>query len=135
MEKVLIAERIPSPQEVIDNFKDPTAGAVVVFEGKPRNDNGIIALHYEVYDDMAIKEMKKIREEVLARTGAVELFIFHRKGEVKVGETSFVVIAFGKHRKETFSACQLAVDLVKERVPIWKREVYPDRLGDWILGI
>ncbi|HIP86784.1 MAG TPA: molybdenum cofactor biosynthesis protein MoaE, partial [Aquifex sp.] len=113
----------------------PTVGAVVIFEGRPRNDNGIVALHYEVYEDMAIKELHKIREEVLARTGAIELFIFHRKGEVKVGETSFVVIAFGKHRRETFSACQLAVDLVKERVPIWKREVYPDRLGDWILGI
>jgi len=135
MEKVLIAEKIPSPQEVVNNFKDPTAGAVVIFEGKPRNDNGIIALHYEVYDEMALRELQKIREEVLTRTGAVELFIFHRKGEVKVGETSFVVIAFGKHRKEAFSACQLAVDLVKEKVPIWKREVYPDRLGEWILGI
>ena len=135
MEKVLIAEKIPSPQEVVNNFKEPTAGAVVIFEGKPRNDNGIVALHYEVYDEMALKELQKIREEVLTRTGAVELFIFHRKGEVKVGETSFVVIAFGKHRKETFLACQLAVDLVKERVPIWKRKIYPDRLGDWILGI
>jgi molybdopterin synthase catalytic subunit len=135
MERILIAERIPSPREVIDNFRNPTVGAVVTFEGRPRNDNGIIALHYEVYDDMALKELKRVREEVLSRTGVLELFIFHRKGEVKVGETSFVVVAFGKHRREAFEACSLAVDLVKERVPIWKREVYPDRLGDWILGI
>ena len=135
MERILIAEEIPSPQEVVNSFKNPAVGAVVIFEGKPRDDNGIVALHYEVYDDMALNELRKIRREVLSRTGAVELFIFHRKGEVKVWETSFVVVALGKHRREAFEACALTVDLVKERVPIWKREVYPDRLGDWILGI
>lgn len=135
MERVLIAEKLPSPAEVIEKYKTPQTGAVVVFEGKPRNDNGIIALHYEVYDDMAIREMEKIREEILQRFDIQEIFLFHRKGEVKVGETSFVVIVFSKHRKEAFSACSEAVDLVKERVPIWKREVYKDRLGEWILGV
>ena len=135
MEPVLIAEKIPSPQEVVNNFKTPQTGAVVVFEGKPRDDKGIIALHYEVYDDMALREMEKIRREVLSQTGVLELCLYHRKGEVKVGETSFLVVVFSKHRKEAFQACALAVDLVKERVPIWKREVYKDRLGEWILGI
>jgi len=135
MERVLIAENIPSPSEVIEEHKSPQTGAVVVFEGKPRGDNGIVALHYEVYDDMAIREMEKIRKEILKRFPIQEIFLFHRKGKVRVGETSFVVVVFAKHRREAFLACSTAVDLVKERVPIWKREVYKDRLGEWILGV
>ena len=133
--KVYIGEKIPSPEEVVKAFSKPNAGAVVVFEGRPRNDNGIIALHYEVYDDMALREMERIREKVLSQTGVLEVCLYHRKGEVRVGETSFLVVVFSKHRKEGFEACSLAVDLVKERVPIWKREVYKDRLGKWILGV
>ncbi len=133
--KVYIGEQIPSPEEVVKTFSRPDAGAVVIFEGRPRDDKGIVALHYEVYDDMALRQLEKIREEVLFQTGVYEICLYHRKGEVKVGETSFLVVVFSKHRREGFEACSLAVDLVKERVPIWKREVYKDRLGDWILGV
>ena len=133
--KVYIGEQIPSPEEVVKTFSRPDAGAVVIVEGRPRDDKGIVALHYEVYDDMALRQLEKIREEVLFQTGVYEICLYHRKGEVKVGETSFLVVVFSKHRREGFEACSLAVDLVKERVPIWKREVYKDRLGDWILGV
>jgi len=133
--KVRIGETIPNPEEVVKSFSRPDAGAVLIFEGRPRDDNGIVALRYEAYDDMALREMEKIREEVLSRTGVFEICLYHRKGEVKVGETSFLVVVFARHRREAFEACSLAVDLVKERVPIWKREVFEDRLGDWILGV
>jgi len=132
--KVFIGEKIPSPEEVIKSYYQPLAGAVITFEGKPRADGGITALHYEVYDDMALRELEKIRKEVLKKTGVLEICLYHRKGEVKVGETSFLVVVFSKHRKEGFEACSLAVDLVKERVPIWKREVRKEGLGKWILG-
>jgi len=135
METVAIAETIPETSEVVESFKTPQTGAVVVFEGKPRNDKGIEALYYEVYDDMAQKEMEKIRREALEKFGVMEVCIYHRKGEVKVGETSFLVVVFSKHREEAFKSCSYVVDEVKKRVPIWKREVYKDRLGEWILGI
>jgi molybdopterin synthase catalytic subunit len=135
MERVFIGEHLPSISKIVEQYKTPQTGAIVIFEGKPRNDNGIIALHYEVYNEMAIRELKKIREEILKKFDIQEIFLFHRKGEVKIGETSFVVVVFSKHRKEAFLACSEAVNLVKERVPIWKREVYKDRLGEWILGV
>ncbi len=133
--KVDIGEKIPSPEEVVKTFSLPNAGAVVIFEGRPRDDKGIVALLYEAYDDMALRQLERIREDVISQTGVLEVCLYHRKGEVKVGETSFLVVVFSKHRREGFEACSLAVDLVKERVPIWKREVYKDRLGDWILGV
>jgi len=53
---------------------------------------------------------------------------------VKVGEPSFLVVVYGGHREETFSACRYVVDEVKKRAPIWKKEVYKDGKGEWILG-
>ena len=135
MEKVVISEYIPPTGEVIEAFKNPRTGAVVLFEGKPRNDNGIIALKYEVYDDMALKELNRIREEALKKYPILEAFIFHRKGKVEVGETSFKVIVFAKHRKEAFEACSYIVEEVKKRVPIWKKEIFENGEGEWILGV
>jgi molybdopterin synthase catalytic subunit len=134
MERVVLAEELPEgfPKKF---FSDPLSGALVIFEGRPRNDGDIGALYYEVHDSMALKELKRIREEALERFPVREIFIFHRKGLVKVGETSFVVAVYAKHRKEAFECCSWVVDEVKKRVPIWKREVKEDgSLGEWILG-
>ena len=136
MERVSIVEKIPTVEEIEKSYKNPKAGAVVYFIGRPRDDNGITALLYEVYDDMALKELRKIRKEALERFPVEEVFIFHAKGEVKVGNSSFLVAVFSKHRREAFECCSWIVGEVKKRVPIWKREVYSDgRLGEWILGI
>ena len=37
------------------------------------------------------------------------------------------------HRKEAFAACQYFIDELKQRVPIWKKEITPD--GEfWVEG-
>ncbi|MEO2153565.1 MAG: molybdenum cofactor biosynthesis protein MoaE [Aquificota bacterium] len=132
--RVVIDKTIPDLKEVFENFNDPTAGGVVIFEGRPRNDNSIVALFYEAYLPMALKELEKLRKEALEKFPVKEIFIFHRVGKIKVGETSFRVIVFAPHRREAFECCSWVVDRVKERVPIWKKEIYPSSEGDWILG-
>ena len=59
--------------------------------------------------------------------------IVHRYGEFKVGdELVFVAISAG-HRREAFEACQYFIDELKQRVPIWKKEVTPDG-SYWVEG-
>ena len=115
----------------------PDCGASVIFTGIPRSapeDGDVKELHYEAYPEMAIKEMKRIREEALERFGVKEVFIHPRLGGVPVGEPSFLVIVFGGHRDETFRACRYAVDETKKRAPIWKKEVHRSGKGEWVLG-
>ncbi|RME09169.1 MAG: molybdenum cofactor biosynthesis protein MoaE, partial [Aquificota bacterium] len=110
-------------------------GACVVFLGIARSapeDGDVIELHYEAFPEMAIKVMEEIREETLKTFPIREVFIHHRLGVVKVGEPSFMVVVFGGHRDETFRACRYAVDEVKKRVPIWKKEVFSDGKGEWV---
>ncbi|WP_333784631.1 molybdenum cofactor biosynthesis protein MoaE [Thermocrinis sp.] len=121
--------------KVLSSYDVPAdCGANVVFLGIAREDNGVKELHYEAFPEMAIKVMQEIRQEAFDKFPVKEIFVHHRLGVVKVGEPSFMVVVYGGHREETFSACRYVVDEVKKRVPIWKKEVFANGKAEWVLG-
>ena len=106
-------------------------GGLATFVGTVRNNaqgQQIQHLEYSAYKPMAQAEMQRIADEVRARWG-VPCAMAHRLGLLHVGQASIVVAVAAPHRKEAFAACQWAVDEVKSRVPIWKKEVATD--GSW----
>ncbi|MCS6876169.1 MAG: molybdenum cofactor biosynthesis protein MoaE [Aquificaceae bacterium] len=125
-------------ERTLSGYEPPQeCGASVIFLGIARSapdDGGVLELHYEAFPEMAIKVMQVIREETLEKFSVTEVFIHHRLGVVKVTEPSFMVLVFGRHREETFRACRYAVDEVKKRVPIWKKEVFQDGTYRWVQG-
>jgi molybdopterin synthase catalytic subunit len=57
--------------------------------------------------------------------------IYHRVGRLELGELPVIIGVSSPHRKIAFTACQYAIDTLKETVPIWKREFFED--GDvWV---
>ncbi len=115
----------------------PECGALATFTGIPRRapeDGDVEYLEYEAYPEMALKVMGRIREDAIKKYGVKELIIHHRTGVVPVGEPSFLVVALGGHREETFLALRYAVDRTKEEAPIWKKEVFRDRSSRWKRG-
>jgi molybdopterin synthase catalytic subunit len=125
-------------ERILSDYRVPQdCGANVIFLGIARSapeDGDVKELHYEAFPEMAIKVMQEIREEALKLFSVKEIFIHHRLGVVEVGEPSFLVCVFGGHRDETFKACRYVVDEVKKRAPIWKKEVFSDGKGQWVLG-
>ncbi|HUP28427.1 MAG TPA: molybdenum cofactor biosynthesis protein MoaE [Chloroflexia bacterium] len=104
-------------------------GAVVTFIGSVRdNTEGrpVLALEYEAYGEMAEAEMARIGAEMLEKWGLHGIAMRHRVGKLAVGEISVVIAASAPHRAEAFSACSEALDLLKERVPVWKKEYFED---------
>ena len=57
--------------------------------------------------------------------------VFSRLGLVPVGEASVVVAISSTHRSESLDAVRYAIDSLKERVPIWKKEVYDQGSEEW----
>ena len=110
-------------------------GAVVTFSGNVRNHNRgreVDYLEYDAYRPMAERQLRKIGEEAVERWNC-RMAIQHRVGRLEVGESSVLVVAACAHRGDAFEACRYAIDTLKERVPIWKREVWKD--GEvWIEG-
>ena len=124
-----ITHRRLDPEQVTQQDKQDTNGAVVTFLGATRDNfegQRVLKLEYEAFEEMALKKLEEIRQEIMAEFGIEDIAIAHRIGPVDIGEISLVVAVASPHRKEAFFACHKLVDRLKETVPIWKKEVYED---------
>lgn len=122
---LLITEDPLDPGLLTASVRHPACGAIVTFEGDVRDRNeglDVEAVEYEAYADMAREMLQSIRDEVLARFPTARLAAAHRTGRLEVGEASVVVACAAPHRREAFAACRLAMDRIKEALPVWKRE-------------
>lgn len=118
-----------------DQFSNPEVGGVVVFEGKVRNHNDgkdVETLEYEVYPEMALTEGNKIIKKSLELFDVEEVFCIHRYGHLNIGDVAVLVVAFAKHRKEAFEACEYIINEVKHTVPVWKKEHYKSFPSEWV---
>ncbi len=88
-------------------------------------------IDYEAYASMAVREMTRIVDELRAEHPEVRLALAHRTGTLAVGDVSVIAAASAPHRPLAFEVCRAAIDRLKERVPIWKREHGPDGV-DWV---
>jgi molybdopterin synthase catalytic subunit len=113
------------------------AGAMVTFDGVVRDNSGgrrVVTLQYEAYAPMAVKEMRRVSEEIRVRWPEVErIGMIHRFGELAVSESSIVIVVTSPHRRVAFEACQYAIDRVKQTVPVWKKEIFEDG-EEWVEG-
>src|SRR4051812_10422262 len=115
--------------------RKPGCGAVVTFLGTVRDltgDEETVALEYEAYPAMAEQMMAAIVDEVAARWPVGNVALVHRLGRLEVGEISVAVAVSTPHRPDAFAACRYAIDRLKEVVPIWKKDVRPAGVSEWI---
>ncbi|HYO49056.1 MAG TPA: molybdenum cofactor biosynthesis protein MoaE [Chloroflexia bacterium] len=104
-------------------------GAVVTFVGTVRDNHQgrrVLALEYEAYPDMAVAEMRSIGCEMIRKWGLHGIAMRHRTGKLAVGEISVVIAVSSPHRREAFEACSEALDMLKQTVPVWKKEYFED---------
>lgn len=123
------------PFALLAAMGDTAAGACVTFEGRVRSQNdgrAVRALEYEAYAPLAEKEGARIMNELAARFQVLGAVCVHRTGRLELGELAVWVAVTAAHRGAAFEACRFAIDQVKERVPIWKKEHYGDGSTEWI---
>ena len=105
---------------------DPAFGAVLVFEGVARDNfegKQVTHLSYEAYTDMAVPVMEEIAREMTQRWSC-KVAMVHRLGEVPITEASVVIVVGTPHRGACYEASRYAIDELKKRVPVWKKENY-----------
>jgi molybdopterin synthase catalytic subunit len=109
-------------------------GAVALFLGVVRNENRgreVLRLEYEAYEEMALPLMEEIAAATALRFPVTDVRLVHRLGCLEIGEASVAVAVTSPHRGEAFAACRYAIDSLKARVPIWKKERYADG-SEWL---
>ena len=116
------------PGPMIQEARRDGDGGLAVFVGVVRDHADglpVDALLYEAYEPMAEKELERISGELARRYPEVRLLVRHRIGLLSVGEVAVAIVASSPHRAEAFGACRDAIEEIKARVPIWKKEIGP----------
>jgi MoaE-MoaD fusion protein len=129
----LLAEPL-SLDRVVAAVTGAGMGGVVTFTGAVRrHSRGVVVerLEYEAYEGMAVREMTRLCDEIEAEIPGTVLAVEHRVGVLAIGELAVVIAAAAPHRAEAFAACRAMIDRLKDRVPIWKKEVGEDG-AEWI---
>ena len=111
-------------------------GAVIVFEGVVRNNSGgrqTRYLDYECYAPLAVRQLEEIGRDILSRFDIHGIALVHRVGRLSIREASVSIVVGSAHRHSAYEASLEAIDAVKRRVPVWKKEHFVD--GEvWVEG-
>jgi molybdopterin synthase catalytic subunit/molybdopterin converting factor small subunit len=112
---------------VVDEVRSDRAGAIATFVGTTRVESRgrtVEHLDYEAYEGMAEQVMAEIADELKQRYDLCDIAIHHRTGRVEIGDASVVIAISAPHRQDALAACKDAIDTLKTKVPLWKKEVY-----------
>jgi len=107
----------------------PGAGAVLTFLGIARDHfegRPVVALEYEAYPELAVPVLEEIAAELHRRWPGARVAMVHRTGRLEISEPSVVITVATPHRAACYEASRFAIDTLKARLPVWKKEVYAD---------
>ena len=124
----------PLDPSTVDEFVwRAEAGAVVSFQGIVRDHDGgrgVVSLDYRAHP--AAEEFLRQCCEEVARTTGLRVAAQHRVGSLTIGDLALIAAVAAPHRAEAFAACAELVEIIKARVPIWKRQHFTDGASEWV---
>jgi molybdopterin synthase catalytic subunit len=118
--------------QLVAHVQHDGIGAVATFLGTVRDLNDgrrVTGIDYEAYQPMAEVQLREIVDEVQTHWDGLRIAIVHRVGTLRVGEISVAIACAHARRAPAADAMRTAIEALKVRVPIWKREHYAD--GEW----
>jgi molybdopterin converting factor subunit 1 len=124
--KIAVLAEPLSLDQVIAAVEGPERGGIVTFTGVVRrqgNHGEVVRLIYEAYVQMAEEVLAEIAVEIEREIPGAQVAVHHRVGSLAIGEVAVVIAAAAPHRAEAFEACRAAIDRLKRRAPIWKKEI------------
>ncbi|MDR3300834.1 MAG: molybdenum cofactor biosynthesis protein MoaE [Candidatus Accumulibacter sp.] len=101
-------------------------GGIATFIGCARDFSGdreVKAIGFDAHPAMALSELQKLRSEAIERFGLIDARVVHRIGTVPAGDDIVFIAAAAEHRAPALQACHWLIDGLKERAPIWKKEI------------
>ncbi|MGV0603029.1 molybdenum cofactor biosynthesis protein MoaE [Mycolicibacterium sp. XJ1904] len=112
-----------------------SAGAVVTFSGVVRDHDGgrsVLRLEYSAHPS-AVQTLAEVAAEIAADADGVRaIAVSHRIGALEIGDAALVAAVAADHRAAAFQTCARLVDVVKERLPVWKHQFFADGSDEWV---
>ena len=131
----------PISQKLISRLIEKTGGKTdsgghMLFLGQVRADEiqgkKVKSIEYSAYSELVNAEAEKIKKTIYAEFSDVKsVEIVHSTGLVNAGEISLLVFVSAGHRQQAMQACSKTVELIKEKFPVWKKEIFDDDSHKW----
>jgi molybdopterin synthase catalytic subunit len=124
-----------SPAALLAEVSGPEMGGCCLFLGTVRDapeDDGVTGIEYSAYDAMAVPEFERILAETRRQWPAARCAVRHRLGLVPTEEASIGIAVAAPHREAAFAACRYVIEAVKQRLPVWKKELRADGSTLWV---
>jgi molybdopterin synthase catalytic subunit len=131
---VLTREPI-SPAALLAEVASPECGGTCLFLGTVRDgpeDGGVTGIEYSAYEPMAVAELDRIHAEAVKRWPGARIAVRHRLGLVATEDASIGIAVAAPHREAAFAACRYVIEAVKQRLPVWKKELRADGTMLWV---
>jgi molybdopterin synthase catalytic subunit len=123
-----------SVDEVLAAVSDAAAGGVTLFLGAVRDhdeNKSVTGLEYSAHPT-ALDQLADVAEEVGREYDVLAVAAVHRVGQLAIGDAAVVVATAAAHRGEAFEASRALIDRLKQRVPIWKHQLFADGTDEWV---
>jgi molybdopterin synthase catalytic subunit len=131
---VALREQPLDVAEVTEAVSDPAAGGLAVFIGAVRDHDAgqhVLRLEYSAHPT-AERRLAEVAAEVAAEFDVVAVAAVHRLGVLDIGDLAVVSAVSAAHRDTAFEASRALIDRLKQRVPIWKHQLFLDGTDEWV---
>jgi molybdopterin synthase catalytic subunit len=135
--RALVVEITEKPIN-IDDIKSKVwsanCGALIEFQGLVRDhdhDRSVTRLEYEGHESAQFV-VNEICQTTADRFPKVRIGVSHRLGALAIGDLAFYVVTAAAHREEAFEVNRLLVEEVKEKIPVWKNQIFADGSNEWV---
>ena len=96
-------------------------GAFITFIGTVRDENGIEALSFDIYEPILKKWFDSWQEKAKNRGAIVKMA--HSIGDVPIGKSSYIAAVISPKRRVALELIEEFVEDFKANAPIWKYDV------------
>lgn len=113
--------------EIVQKIKTKETGAIVSFMGFVRGkskDKIVDKFEIQVSEEMAVRQLEKIRAKTLQKFRVNQIAIVQRIGSLKVSESILLIVVGAPHRDEAFKACRDVLEQIKKVAKMWEKETY-----------
>jgi molybdopterin synthase catalytic subunit len=127
----MIFSRIQSQDFAVQSLNDelyaraPNAGAIVTFVGRVRDYNlkgNIQGIELEHYPGMTEKALAQVAQQTQQKFSLAAVGVVHRVGAIGNQQQIVWVGTASAHRQAAFDGASYLMDMLKQSVPLWKKE-------------
>ena len=112
-------------EEEFSKINSISNGGYSFFLGTVREDlKDIEGIFLECYENLALKQLTKIRNQAIENWNLNDCLIVHRIGKLSLGDKIVLIITSSSHRENAIRSCEFVIDNLKVNAAFWKFNIF-----------